>query len=178
MVCGADLWDVERHVSAGSVQVCAACVDALKQALDQTDAIGEIEVVPAPKVHGPAPDDAAAAMVAQAFGRTFGSRYDALDDYLEDAQELGRLLRDGAGRYGPGVQFNARVDAIRFPRPDLAEVRFQILAGNSPMGYAFQGTASLRDGHWRVTRETVTRILGTVGVTVGHPRYRRLAGDE
>ena len=177
MVCGVDLWDVERYVSAGSVQVCAACVDELKQALDRTDASGEIEVVPAPKVHGSAPNDEAAAMVATAFTRTFGSRYDDLDDYLEDAEELGKLLRDGAGRYGPGVQFNARVDAIRFPRPDLAEVRFQIIAGNSPMGYAFQGAASLRDGHWRVTRDTVARILGTVGVTVGHPRWRRLSGD-
>jgi hypothetical protein len=175
MVCGADLWDVERYVSAGSVQVCAGCVDALKQALDQTDATGEIEVVLAPKVHGPAPSDEAGAMVAKAFSRTFGSRYDALDDYLEDAEELGGLLRDGAGRYGPGVQFSARVDAIRFPRPDLSEVRFQILAGNAPMGYAFQGTATLHDGHWRVTRETVARILGTVGVNVRHPR--RLTGN-
>jgi hypothetical protein len=175
MVCGADLWDVERYVSAGAVQVCAGCVDALKQALDRTDDIGEIEVVPAPKVHGPAPSDEAAAMVAKAFSRTFGSRYDALDDYLEDAQELGNLLREGAGRYGPGAQFSARVDAIRFPRPDLSEVRFQILAGNSPVGFAFQGTATLRDGHWRVSRETVARLLSTIGMNVGRPR--RLTGD-
>ena len=164
MVCGADLWDVERYVSAGSVQVCAGCVDALKQALDQTDDTGEIEVVPAPKVHGPAPSDEAGAMVAKAFSRTFGSRATP-DDFWRTGRAR-RLLRDGAGRYGPGVQFSARVDAIRFPRPDLSEVRFQILAGNAPMGYAFQGTATLHDGHWRVTRETVARILGTVGVNV------------
>lgn len=30
MVCRADLWDVERHVSAGTVQLCAGCVDAVK----------------------------------------------------------------------------------------------------------------------------------------------------
>ena len=175
MVCGVDLWDVERYVSAGSVQVCGLCVDALKAALEETDDIGEIEVIPAPKVHGSAPSDEAAAMVAKAFSRTFGSQYDELDDYLEDAHEVGTLLREGARRYGPAVQFSARVDAIRFPRPDLSEVRFQILTGNAPVGYAFQGTAALRDGHWRVTRETVVRILGTVGVNVGHPR--RLTGD-
>jgi hypothetical protein len=175
MVCGADLWDVERWVSAGSVQVCAGCVDALKGALDQTDETGEIEFVPAPKVHGPAPSDEAAAMVATAFTRTFGSRYDALDDYLEDAEEVGGLLREAAQRYGPAVEFTARVDAIRFPRPDLAEARFQILAGNSPVGYAFQGTAAFRDGHWRVTRETAARMLGTIGMNVPHPR--RFTGD-
>jgi hypothetical protein len=45
MVCGADLWGVERYVSAGMIRVCARCVDTLKQAMDETERLGEIEVV-------------------------------------------------------------------------------------------------------------------------------------
>ena len=31
MVCGVDLWDVDRYVSAGAVVICQSCVDALKR---------------------------------------------------------------------------------------------------------------------------------------------------
>ncbi len=60
MVCGVDLWDVERYVSAGAVVICQSCIDVLKRAIDDTDETGEIEVrlpVPPPRVHGPVPDD-------------------------------------------------------------------------------------------------------------------------
>jgi hypothetical protein len=171
MVCGADLWEVERYVSAGSVVICQPCVDALKRATDEAEQRGEVEVevVRPARVYGPEPDDEAAHAVAVAFGRTFGSRYEDLDDYLEDAEEVGGHLRDGAARYGPGAQFTVRVDAVRFPSSDVAEVRFQILMNGNPVG-AFQGTAAKRDGHWRVTRSTVSRLLGTIGVNIGMPR--------
>ena len=63
MVCGVDLWDVERYVSVGAVVMCQSCVDALKRALDDADGTGEIEVAlpaPPPRVYGSAPDEEAA----------------------------------------------------------------------------------------------------------------------
>jgi hypothetical protein len=167
MVCGTDLWDVERYVSAGSVVICQPCVDALKRATDEAESRGEleVEVVRPARVYGPVPDDQAAVAVAVAFSRTFGSQYEDLDDYLEDAEELGALLRDGAQRYGQGARFTVRVDAVRFPSADLAEVRFQMLMNGNPVG-AFEGTAAKREGRWRVTRATVARCLGTIGVNI------------
>jgi hypothetical protein len=159
-------------VSAGSVVICQSCVDALKRAMDNADGSGEIEVAlpaPPPRVHGPAPDDEAAAAIAGAFSRTFDSDEDRLDDALEDAVELGALLAQARGRAGPAASFAARVDGIRFRSPDLAEVRFQILMNGNPMG-SFQGSAARRDGHWRVTRETITRLLANYGIAVRAPR--------
>jgi hypothetical protein len=166
MVCGADLWDVARYVSAGSVVICQSCIDVLKTAMDRAQGDGETEVVIPPRVHGAVPDDDAAAAVAKAFTMTFGSQFDDLDHYLEDATELGALLAEGARRHGGGSQYSARVDAIRFPRPDTAEVRYQIVMNGGPAGFPFQGSAVRRDGHWRVTRETVARALSGAGVFV------------
>jgi len=112
-------------------------------------------------VHGPAPDNEAAAAIARAFTRTHNSDQDQLDD----ASELGALLAQARGRAGPGATFAGRVDGIRFRSPDLAEVRFQILMNGNPMGN-FQGSAARRDGHWRVTRETIARLLATYGIPV------------
>jgi hypothetical protein len=171
-VCGVDLWDVERYVSAGPVAICESCVDVLKRAVDDAGGTGEIEVrlpAPRPRVHGPAPDDDAAAAIAGAFIRTFDSDEDQLDDDLEDAVELGALLTQARGRAGPAARFAARVDGIRFRSSDLAEVRFQILMNANPVG-SFQGSAARRDGHWRVTRETISRLLANYGVVVAPRR--------
>ena len=168
MVCGVDLWDVDRYVSAGAVVICESCVDALKRAMDDADGTGEIEVrvpAPPPRVHGTAPDDEAAAAIARAFVRTLDSDEDQLDDDLEDAVELGAFLAQARSRAGPAATFAARVDGIRFRSPDRAEVRFQILMNGNPMG-SFEGSAVRLDRHWRVTRETITRLLASYGITV------------
>jgi hypothetical protein len=173
IACGVDRWDVERYVSAGAVMICQSCVDALKRTADDAEGIGEIEVqlpLPPPRVHGSAPDHEAVAAIARAFVRTFDSDEDQLDDDLEDAAELGALLAEARSRAGSTARFAARVDGIHFLRPDQAEVRFQILMNGSPMG-SFQGSAARRDGHWRVTRQTISRLLAAYGITV---RPRRL----
>lgn len=164
MVCGTDLWDVERYASAGSIVICQPCVDLLKRAMDTAESDGETEVTLPPKVYGPVPDDDAAAAVAKAFVLTFRSGFDELDDYLEDARELAPLMAQGAARFGHGSQFTARIDAIRFPRPETAEVRYQILMNGNPVGMPFEGTAARRAGKWRVTRETIARALASTGV--------------
>jgi hypothetical protein len=168
MVCGVDLWDVERYVSAGAVVICQSCVDVFKRALDAADGTGEIEVLlpaPPPRVHGSAPDEGAAAAVVEAFTRTFDSDEDRLDDALEDAAELGALLAQARGRVGPANRFGARVEGIRFRSPDRAEVRFQVLMNGNAVA-AFEGSAARRGGCWRVTRETIARMLANYGVTV------------
>jgi hypothetical protein len=169
MVCGVDLWDVERFASAGSLTVCDSCVDAMKAGLDSADESGEVAVaIPMlpPAVHGDAPDADAAMAIANAFILTFDSNEERLDDFLEDATELGALLAQGRVRFGPTSRFGARVDAVRFRRAGHAEVRFRILMNGNPVG-TFQGSASKRDGKWRVTRETVESLLRGYGISVG-----------
>src|SRR6202030_2609286 len=86
MVCGVDLWDVERYVSVGAVVMCQSCVDALMRAVDDADGTGEIEVaLPAlpPRVYGSVPDEEAAAAIARAFTRTFDSDFDQFDAALD-----------------------------------------------------------------------------------------------
>ena len=134
--------------------------------MDAAQGDGETEVLVPPRVHGPAPDEDAALAVANAYVLTFRTGYSDLDDYLEDADELGVLLEHSGRQRGGGSQYSARVDAIRFPRPDAAEVRYQIMTNGAPTGFAFEGTASRRDGKWRVTRETIARVLASIGVIV------------
>ena len=76
------------------------------------------------------------------------------------------IAQGGAGSVGLDVADSARVDAMRFPEADTAEVRYTILMNGSPTGFAFQGSAKRRDGKWRVTRETIALVLASVGVTV------------
>ena len=172
MVCDADLWHVGRYVSAGAVVLCDGCVTKLKQALDASEGEGRVEFISPPRVHGSAPDAEAPIAVAEAFVRTFGSAYDDLGDYLEDADELGPSLADGAARFGPGVQFSARLYGIRFAKNDFAEVRFQVCMNGAPTGMQYQGSARKgADGRWRVTRETVGRVLPGGG---GRPPPRGL----
>lgn len=168
MACGIDLWDVERYVSAGGIVICQSCLDALKRAADASEAIGEIEVdvpLPPPRVRGVAPDGEAVASITRAFVRTFDSDEDQLQDDLEDASELGVLLAQARGRAGLTARFGARVDGIRFLSADRAEVRYQVLMNGNPMG-SFQGSSSCRDGCWRVTRQTVSRLFSSYGVAV------------
>ncbi|MBV8951211.1 MAG: hypothetical protein JOZ99_10075, partial [Actinobacteria bacterium] len=129
---------------------------------------GKTEVTLPPRVHGPAPDDEAPAAVAKAFAQTFGSGAVVSNDYVEDAEEMAGYIGQAGSRYGPLTQFTVRIDAIRFPDPDIAEVRFQMVMNAGPSGFPFQGAARRRDGTWRVTRDTVARVLGTAGVTVPH----------
>ena len=105
MVCGADLWDVERG-AAGRAYVSAGCVGAMKEALDRTDDIGEIQVVPLPVPAGPrmgvrSLESGGVRPLLRARPRPGGgggggvgtaSPLDS-DDYLEDAEEVGGLLR-------------------------------------------------------------------------------------
>jgi hypothetical protein len=167
MACGVDLWDVDRYVSVGAVVICESCLDVVTRAVDKAHGSGEIVVhvpAPTPRVHGPVPDEDAAAEIASAFVRTFDSDEDQLDDDLEDAAELGALLAQAGARVGPATHFGARVDGIRFRDPNLAEVRFQVLMSGNPVG-SFQGSAARHDdGRWRVTRQTVARLLANYGI--------------
>ncbi len=166
MVCGVDLWDVDRSITAGSVVMCSRCVDAVKTAMDEATDSGNIEIRLAPRVHGSAPDPDAPQAVAQAFQSTFGSGGDRSGESLEDSEELIPLLEQASTKFGPMTQFRVRVEAMRFPTPNSAEVRFQVLLNAGPGGIPFQGAAIRDGGRWLVTRETVRDVLARGGVHV------------
>jgi hypothetical protein len=159
MVCGTDLWDVERYVDAVAVVICEPCVDRLRDALDTGQPTGAIELRMPPRVHGDAPDEGAVGAVADAFVQTFGCEYHDLDDYMEDASTLGPQLAGRAQSFGPGARFTARVDRMRFTSPRRAEVRFQICMNGRPV--VTLGGAAVRgaDDNWRVTRGTVMGVM-------------------
>jgi hypothetical protein len=170
MVCGMDLWDVGRYVSAGAVVICDSCIGILKDAVDGAEGSGNTEVMLPPRTSGPVPDDSSAAAIAKAFVMTFGSEYDDLDDYLEAASELGPVLAQAGAQFG-GARFTTRVNRIRFTNADQADVRFQVCMNGALTGWPFQGTAVRGDdGHWRVTRETVWRVVPGGGGPFPGPR--------
>jgi hypothetical protein len=159
MVCSTDLWDVGRYVTAGSVVVCDTCVGILKDAVDAAEGSGKTEVVLPPRVSGPIPDEGAPAAIAKAIAMVFGSEYDDLDDYLESATEMGEVLAQAGAQY-TGSRFTGKVDRIRFTNDNLAEVRFQVCMNGAFNGFPFQGTAARgSDGLWRVTKETIWRVV-------------------
>ena len=135
MVCGADLWDVDRYITAGGISICAACVTLLKDAIDNASEAGGTEVTLPPRVHGAAPDADAPAAVAQAFTSTFSRGSENLGEYLEDADELVPLFEQAGRTVGPLAQLRVRIDAMRFPAEDTAEVRFQILSMAVPPAF-------------------------------------------
>jgi hypothetical protein len=170
MVCGADLWDVDRYITAGGVSICADCVTLLKDAIDGASGAGGTEVTLPPRVHGSAPDEGAAAAVAKAFTATFSRDADRRE-YMEDPDELAPLFEQAGRTVGPFAQLRVRIDAMRFPTSETAEVRFQILMHGGPAGFPFQGMATRHGDKWRVTRETIRQVLATAGVAVPPRRF-------
>lgn len=168
MSCGVDLWDVPRHVRAGNVIVCERCVGVMSEALAGGPGSGRIEVAIPPLVSGPVPDGDAVELVADSFLRTFGGNDgDDRADVMEDAEELSPLL-DHAGRaFGANLDPKTVIDRVRFPEPDVAEVRFRVLLRGSPDGMKFEGRAVRRHGRWLVTRSTVLSVIPGGGVGMG-----------
>jgi hypothetical protein len=161
MACGANLWDVLRHVRAGNVIVCERCLGVMSVALASGSGSGRIEVVIPPQVSGPIPDVDAVAAVVDSFLRTFGGHDEGDDrtDVMEDADELSPLL-DHAGRtFGANLDPKTVIDRVRFPEPDVAKVRFRVLLRGSPDRMKFEGRAVKRRRRRLVTRSTVLSVL-------------------
>jgi hypothetical protein len=170
LFCGRDLWDVGRYVSSGPVAICDACIADAARALQQAAARGETEVLMPPRVFGGSADADrdSAREIAEAFRGVFGGAREqpVFSTVLEDGEELGAYLLEGRERHG-NVQSSGRVNAVRFTRPDRAEVRFHIdlqrgMGGTFPM----IGEAVHRDGRWLVSRETFASVLARGGIQI------------
>jgi hypothetical protein len=166
--CGRDLWEVSRYVSAGPVAVCDSCVELARQVLTEAGADSGPEFHLPPRIFGDVPEPEAVEDIQASFRAVFGldaAGPEELHRYLEDAEEL-IPYREEAGRRNP-IRPSAptRIERIRFPDDDNAQVRFQIgLAGGGTP--SFEGRATRVGGRWLVTRETVVDVLRQGGVQV------------
>jgi hypothetical protein len=165
VLCGRDLRDVSRYVSAGNVAICAECIDiAHRQLLSSADS-PEREVLFPPRVFGDAPDNEAVDAITMTISALFGADARVVRDrseYLDDAHNLDLLFQEAGARH-PGLQASTRVDRIRFLDHDNADVRFQIVLGGGG-GPSFDGRVIRRGDNWVATRDTGLRVLALGGV--------------
>ena len=169
-LCGRDLWEVDRFITAGDVRVCGECVTTAAEVLRAAQIEGRGPEVRLPaRVFGEAPDDRALDEIVVAFERVFsGSAGDAeRARYLEDAEGLQVYEAEVVARHGRRLT-GCRVERIRFIGADRARVRFTltIIRGGS---IQIDGTAVRLDGRWKVSRDTQTDLLRRIGVHVPPP---------
>jgi hypothetical protein len=167
-LCGRDLWEVDRYISAGAIKVCDRCITDGLQVLEEAEATGNgPELHLPPRVFGEVPDNDAVPEIVMAFERGFNVT-DLADRglYLEDAEGLRPCDEELTARF-PNVASTFRVERIRFQSPDRARVYFWITV-TSPvvMTFPVDGAAVRIDGRWKVSRETQVALLKRAGIQV------------
>jgi len=154
VVCGRDLWDVDRFVRGERGAVCDACVRAGQRALDSSTA-RESTMPPRP-FGDPPPTPEALDEIAAAYADGLSS------DAVEDRNAL-RPFVDQAAQRNHGLTMRLVVQRVRLVDPDHAEVRFVMVVSNG-MQLPMEGHAVKRDGRWLVARSTVVALLRRGGV--------------
>jgi hypothetical protein len=171
-VCGRDLWEVDRYISAGAIKVCDRCITDGRQVLEEADVTGAgPELHLPPRVFGEVPDNDAVREMVTAFERRFNVSDPAERRlYLEDADGLRPYDEQVEARF-PNVSSTSRVERIRFQSPDRARVYFWITV-TSPVAMTFpvDGAAVRIDGRWKISRETQVGLLKRAGVQVPDAR--------
>jgi hypothetical protein len=166
-LCGRDLWEVDRYISAGTIKVCDRCITDGRQVIEEAEVTGDgPELHLPPRVFGEVPDNDAVPEIVLAFDRGF-TVADPLERrlYLEDAEGLRPYSEQVAARF-PDVASTHRVERIRFLSPDRARVHFWITVASPSMTFPVDGAAVRIDGRWKVSRETQVELLRRAGVQV------------
>jgi hypothetical protein len=167
-LCGRDLWEVDRYISAGTIKVCDRCITDGRQVLEEAEATGDgPELHLPPRVFGEVPDEDAVREIVTAFERGFNVSDPAERQlYLEDAEGLRPYDEQVTARF-PNVASTHRVERIRFLSHDRARVHFWITV-TSPVSMTFpvDGAAVRMDDRWKVSRETQVALLKRAGVQV------------
>jgi hypothetical protein len=166
-LCGRDLWEVDRYISAGTIMVCDRCITDGRQVIEEAEVTGDgPELHLPPRVFGEVPDNEAVQAIVKAFERGFNVT-DLADRglYLEDAEGLRPYDEQVTARF-PNVASTFRVERIRFLSPDRARVYFWITVTSPSMTFPVDGAAVRVDGRWKVSRATQVDLLTRAGVQV------------
>jgi hypothetical protein len=169
--CGRDLWEVNHFVvGGGGATICAACVTAGQQAIEQAasqpePAWGPVQLPP--RVFGPEhADPEAAAEIERAFTTLFGNA-GPLEERavaLEDGDALISLAEEARARHPSYAgQVQMRVQRLRFLDEHRARVRVDMII-HGGVGPSFDGEAVKHEGRWRVSRDTFCRVMAMAGV--------------
>jgi len=166
-LCGRDLWEVERFVTAGGVKVCEQCVAAAGEVLRaaQIDGRGPELQLP-PRAFGEAPDDHAIDEIVTAFQQLFSGTVSDAEraTFLEDAEVLRPHLEEAVRRILPRLM-GCQVEHVGFFAADQARVRF-ILTLTQGGTLQIDGTAVQREGQWKVSRDTQVDLLRRIGFDI------------
>jgi hypothetical protein len=167
-VCGRDTWDVDHFVTDGSVLLCRICVEDDAAAIHGA-APEERRVTLAPSVFGSAPDPDAPGAIAHSVAQVVGAEpAGGWGPVLEDAEAIrGALIEAREGRGITGAQ--AIVRRIRFESDNRAWILLTVHLGPCLGGFPFEGPVKRIDGTWKVGRELVETMLGTIGIHL-HPQ--------
>jgi hypothetical protein len=164
LLCGRDLWEVDRYVEGTGAAICDICTEAASNALAGS---GERSVGLPPRVFGQPPvDPDALAAIQEAFSTVFSSSEVAHRvQFLEDGEELSEYMRQ-VTRLHPQSLSSLQVSGLRFSGADSADVRYTFTHPLAPGPMRHVGRAVRREGRWLVSRETYATAVLRGGVVI------------
>ena len=169
-LCGRSERAVERLLVARGVVVCDVCVRSLSELLAGSEPSGAKVVRFRPPEAVPADREAAIASIEAAFAVVFGVARGSVDEQanvIEDGPALRDFIVEWMGvsrRYGH-VAVDVTVEQVRFVDEHEAEVSLGIwMPGNTTAPMVQPAGAVEVEGEWKVSRDTVARFAGMIGV--------------
>jgi ATP-dependent Clp protease ATP-binding subunit ClpC len=163
LLCGRDLWEVDRYVEGAGGAICDLCATGASRALDGS---GARTVLLPPRVLGEEPNDPdAPAAIQEAFSTVFRDGDVAHRvQFLEDGEALAGYMRQLEERF-PGPT-SVQVSELRFTNADDADVRYIVQHPLAPGRMPYVGRAIQRGGRWLVSRETYASAVSRGGVVI------------
>jgi hypothetical protein len=166
-LCGRDLSEVDRYISANTINVCDRCITDGHQVLEEAEGTGDgPELHLPPRVLGEVPDNDAVPEIVMAFERGLNVS-DPVERrlYLEDAERLRPYAEQVAARF-PDAASTFRLERIQFLLANRARVHFWITVTSPSMTFPVDGAAVRIDGRWKVSRGTQVLLLERAGVQI------------
>jgi hypothetical protein len=151
-LCERDLWDVESYVRSGAAAVCAECVRAAHEALEESD---EREAIMPPRGYGSPPPQHEDLVAIQA---AFTDAQAGDPAAVEDGEQLLPYQEENKQRH-PGVQAAFVVQRVRRVSEDRADVRFVVDVHSLRMQISMEGAVVRLGGRWAIARETFIAMV-------------------
>ena len=167
VLCRRNLDRVEAALVRRNTMVCAECVRAAAAQLDEMEAFGAM-----PKLArfrrrpvDVAEESAARDAIQRAFDAVIGPDAQPVEEALwavEGGTGIAEMLSEMRARAarGPFLVVDVTLERVEFVDDSEADVTLGFWLGNSSAPMMVSARALLRDGTWKVSRETVEEFLG------------------
>jgi len=170
--CGRREGSARHLVRSRDAYICDECVDLAAEAIAAAPPDAK-----SLRIRRPAPARSDPGATEEEIERVFETAIggDTSDDermeLIEGGSNLGTTLELIRQRLPPDQRADSYVEYVRMLSEDEAEVHFVLVYPGGPTAprFPFAGHAVLSDGHWKVSRETWCRLIGTIGIPCPPP---------